>query len=116
VAWVPLELLELLELLEALEALEGAVPELKPLVDFAVAFVLVFVLALVLVVTLVSVAAWADPGSARATTPAAATLSALTAAVVVRTRAWPRVLAATARLILSRFMTNIFGSARGSPL
>jgi hypothetical protein len=107
VAWLLVdepEEVEEVEEVEELAALEGAVPELKPLLVFVPVLVPVPVLVLVLVVALLSVAAWADPGNARAITPAVATLIALTAAVAERTRAWPRALAATARPILSRFM------------
>jgi hypothetical protein len=102
----------------------GAEPELKPLLvllELLVLFLLFWVLCvlpvlcvplLVLCVLLVPVPvlAWVlDPGSAKATTPAATTLVALTAAVAERTRACPRALAATARPILSRFMGSILG-------
>jgi hypothetical protein len=45
---------------------------------------------------------WVDPGSARVTTPAAATLAMVTAVVVERTLARPRSRAAMARRTLSR--------------
>lgn len=91
------ELLELLELLELellssellefeLEPVE-VLDELEWLVD-------------------VELVAWADPGSTRATTPAVAALATPTAAVAERTLALPRSLAATARMILSRFMPS----------
>jgi hypothetical protein len=80
-------------------------PELLLVLFFAV---WVFVVLLVLCVAVVWVV---EPGSASATTPAATTLVAPTAAVAERTRAWPRALAATARPILSRFMTFILGPA-----
>ncbi len=48
------------------------------------------------------VAVWVDPGRARVTTPAAATLAMVTAVVVERTLARPRSRAAMARRTLSR--------------
>ena len=42
---------------------------------------------------------WCAPGSANATTPAAATLASPAVAVTVRSRAWPRSRPATARLV-----------------
>jgi hypothetical protein len=93
--------------------LAGAEPVLKlalPLVLLVLDLLVLVVVLLVALLLLVS--AWAvDPGSARATTPAATTLVAPTAAVAERTLAWPRALAATARPILSRFMGSILGPA-----
>gem|GEM_PF-4481969 len=73
----------------------------------AVELLELLVLWLLFAVVVVAVAACVEPGSARATTPAASTLVAPTAAVAERTLACPRALAATARPILSRFITFI---------
>jgi uncharacterized membrane protein YqjE len=104
---------EVAALCPPLVLLAGAELVEKPALLLLLVLVLLLLVLLVLLVVLVLVVfAWAvDPGSARATTPAATTLVAPTAAVAERTLAWPRALAATARPILSRFMGSILGPA-----
>jgi hypothetical protein len=77
-----------LVLAEGVGLVVGAEPELKPVLLFELLLVSVLLVFVVFdVVVLEVAAAWVDPGSASATTPAAITLVALTAAVAERTRA-----------------------------